>query len=37
MYVYNTTHTHTFKDGKPHAENMAQKKNQRLGKPHYQV
>lgn len=27
MYVYNTTHTHTFKDGKPHAENMTQKKS----------
>lgn len=35
MYIH-TTHTHTLKEGKAHAENMTQK-NQRLGKPHYQV
>ena len=35
MYIH-TTHTHTFKEVKPHAKNMTQK-NQRLGKPQYQV
>lgn len=34
VYIYNT---HIFKEVKPHAENMTQKKYQRLGKPQYQV